>query len=105
MVVSLCGSFYRERNSSQGQALRAAMPALTRISLPDFRAANRETIRLKQTDKMSWVGTRPVQALANTIVADPKMGRVPNKKGSSIFRYERIRHLVIPIFVSLNRHG
>jgi hypothetical protein len=105
MLVLLCGPFYRESKSSQGRRSRPKGLALTRLALPDFRAANRKTTRLKSTEKeMSWVGTRPVQALANIIAADPKMGRAPNKKGSTIFRYERIRHLVIPIFAFLNRH-
>ena len=53
---------------------------------------------LKLTEKKRfWMGTRPAQPLATKMVADRKMGLVPNKKGSPIIRYERIEHLVIPI--------
>ena len=105
MSFPLRGSVYRERKSSQGQALWAAKPALTRFPLPDCEAANREMTHLKLTGKKrSWVGTSPVQPLATNSIADRQMGLVP-KKRLHIVRYERIRHLVIPIFASLNRHG
>jgi len=85
MSFPFSSPLYRNRTWSKGHALRAALPALTPLSIPDFRAANRETTGLEPTEiETVLVGTRPLYALANIkiIVADLKMGLVPNKKGS-----------------------
>lgn len=98
---SLSGEKIESRPSPLG-----GKPALTRPSLPDFRAANRKMVDLKSTEKeWSRMETCPLSPLANNIVADLKMGQISYKKSSPIVRYERIKHLVIPVFVFLNRHG
>ena len=105
MSFSFSAPLYRDRKRRKGQALRAAAPALTPLSIPDVLAANRETTELKVTvGRTTLVGIRPVQPLANITIAAPKMGRVPNKKGSPTFLHERIRYLVNPVFAVLNRH-
>lgn len=106
MSSPCCGTVYRERKPSQGQALRAVKPALTRFSFPDLEAATREMTHLKLPEEEKVLGgDQPGAAPGNKRCCRPGDGAGSKQKCSPIVRYERIRHLVFPIIESLNRHG